>query len=139
MAETTRIANWAAVPAGTTATRQFAGRSVTGNRAWNRGQVTNFLRFEENLTVTAAGTVPVAEIIVMFDNNMSPAEGFETEPDGKTHNAIDTLADQPGYSSLWNHSVGDNANFATVTDYPSALRNVMAANVGVDVNCPEVR
>lgn len=136
---TTRVANWPVVPAGTTATRQFLGRSVTGNRVWNGGEISHTLRFEEDLTLTPGGMVPVAEIIVMFENNMSPAEGFATEPSGKTHNAIDTLAGEPGYSSLWNHSVGNRANFAAVRDYPTALANVMAANVGVDVNCPEVR
>ena len=105
----------------------------------NGGDVSHFLRFEENLTITPGGNVPVAQIVVIFENNMSPAAGFATEADGMTHNAIDTTADQPGYSSLWNHSVGDKANFAAVHDYPSALANVMAANVGVDVNCPEVR
>ena len=137
--ETTRIANWAVVPAGTMARRTFEGRAVTGARAWNKGEVSTLLRFEEDLTVTAAGTVPVAQIVVIFENNMSPAAGFAMEADGMTHNAIDTTADQPGYSSLWNHSVGNKANFAAVHDYPSALANVMAANVGVDVNCPEVR
>jgi hypothetical protein len=83
--------------------------------------------------------VPVAQIIVMFANNADPSKGFSTNPDGSTRNAIDTLADDQGYSSLWNHSVGNNANFAAIVDYPSALENVMAADVGVDVNCPEVR
>ena len=97
------------------------------------------MRFEENLTVKADGTVPTAEIIVIFDNNMDPSRGFATQADGMTHNAIDTLAGGPAYSSLWNHSVGNKANFGNVIDFPSALANVMAANVGVDVNCPEVK
>ncbi|MBA3821866.1 MAG: hypothetical protein H0X17_23485 [Deltaproteobacteria bacterium] len=136
---TTRIANWAAVPAGSTATKRFDGEVVTGHRSWFEGQVVHQMRFEENLTVTADGTVPTAEIIVIFDNNMNPSNGFATQADGMTHNAIDTLAGGPGYSSLWNHSVGNKENFASVVDFTSALANVMAANVGVDVNCPEVR
>lgn len=137
--ETTRIANWAVVPAGTKAALKFRGQTVTGNRAWVRGMIAPFLRFEENLVVRANGSVPVAEIIVMFDNNMDPSEGFELDANGRTHNAINTLATDAGYSSLWNHSVGNNANFAAVTDFATAFGNVMAANVGVDVNCPEVR
>ncbi|MBA2539781.1 MAG: hypothetical protein H0V17_09120 [Deltaproteobacteria bacterium] len=136
--QTTTIANWAIVPAGSTADRAFRGNVVTGNRAWVDGEVAHFLRFEENLEITDAGTVPVAEIIVIFDNNMNPSEGFATEADGHTHNAIDTVATDPGYSSLWNHSVGNKANFAAVTDFQTAFDNVMAADVGVDVNCPEV-
>jgi hypothetical protein len=137
--ETTRIANWATVPAGSTAVKKFAGQVVTGQRSWFNGQVVHQMRFEENLTVKANGQVPTAEIIVIFENNMSPAAGFAKDASGMTHNAIDTLAGGPTYSSLWNHSVGNKANFNTVVDYPSALANVMAANVGVDVNCPEVR
>jgi len=137
--QTERIANWAVVPAGTTAQLKFRGKTITGNRAWVRGQVAHFLRFEEDLAVGVDGSVPLAEIVVMFANNMSPAEGFELDGDGRTHNAIDKLATDPGYSSLWNHSVGNTANFEAVVDFPSAVDNIMAANVGVDVNCPEVR
>ncbi len=139
LTETTRIANWAAVPAGTKATKKFNGQTVTGYRSWLDGMVVPQLRFEENLFATSAGMVPTADIIVMFANNMNPSNGFSTNPDGSTRNAIDTLAGSVGYSSLWNHSVGNNANFASIVDFPSALANVMAANVGVDVNCPEVR
>jgi hypothetical protein len=137
--ETTRIVNWPAVPAGSTATKKFIDREVTGHRAWFEGQVVPQMRFEEDLVVTADGTVPVAEIIVIFDNNMDPSNGFAVDANGMTHNAIDTLAGAPTYSSLWNHSVGNKANFDSVVDYPTALANVMAADVGVDVNCPEVR
>jgi hypothetical protein len=136
---TSRIANRPAVPAGSTATKKFIAQPVTGARSWLDGSVVHQMRFEENLAVTEDGTVPVAEIIVMFANNTDPSQGFSTNPDGSTRNAIDTLADDPGYSSLWNHSVGNNANFASVVDYATAFANVMAADVGVDVNCPEVR
>jgi hypothetical protein len=136
--ETARIANWVSVPAGSTAVKKFNGQVVTGQRAWKDGEVVHQMRFEENLTVTDTGTVPTAEIIVMFDNNMDPSAGFAHELDGSTRNAIDTRASDPGYSSLWNHSVGNKANFTQVTDFATAFDNVMAANVGVDVNCPEV-
>jgi hypothetical protein len=135
---TTKIANWAIVPAGSTADRAFRGKDVTGNRAWVNGEVAHFLRFEEDLQISDAGTVPVAEIIVIFDNNADPSEGFATEADGHTHNAIDTVATDAGYSSLWNHSVGNKANFGAVRDFQTAYDNIMAPNVGVDVNCPEV-
>lgn len=136
--ETNRIANWAAVPAGSKATKRFAGQVVTGHRSWFQGQVVHQMRFEENLTVKADGTVPTAEIIVIFDNDMDPGAGFAKDSTGMTHNAIDTLAGPAPYSSLWNHSVGGKANFASVRDFSTALANVKAANVGVDVNCPEV-
>ena len=137
--ETTRIVNWAAVPAGSKATKKFLGKTVTGHRSWLDGSIVHQLRFDEDLVVTAGGTVPTAEIIVMFANNMDPSAGFSSEPDGTTHNAVDTLAGSPAYSSLWNHSVGNNVNFDNIIDYASALANVMAKDVGVDVNCPEVK
>jgi hypothetical protein len=136
---TTRIANWAVVPNGSKAALKFRGKTVTGNRAWVRGQVANFLRFEEDLAARSDGSVPVAEIIVMFDNNMDPSAGFAVDADGITRNAINRVATDPGYSSLWNHSVGNKANFASIVDFQTAFDNIMAPNVGVDVNCPEVR
>jgi hypothetical protein len=136
--ETSRIANWVSVPAGSTATKRFDGRVVTGFRAWHDGEIVPQLRFEEELVATTAGEVPTAEIIVIFDNNTDPSAGFAHDADGRTHNAIDTVAGPPPYSSLWNHSVGDKANYAQVLGYASALANMMA-DVGVDVNCPEVQ
>jgi hypothetical protein len=142
MTMTTKIANWSAVPRGTVATKKFHGRTITGHRVWVKGEVANILLFEsatqDTLLVTGASEVPTSPIIVIFHDNASPAQGFEAESSGKTHNAIATLPGDPDYSSLWDHSVGDKAGFTSVTNYATALSNVMAANVGVDVNCPVI-
>ncbi len=141
MTPTTKIVNWSAVPKGTIATKKFHGRSIA-NRVWVKGQVASVLEFEtptmDTLALADGGKVPVSPIIVIFHNNMSPAAGFEAEAGGKTHNVIATLPGQDGYSSLWNHSVGALAGFAGVHDYTSAVANIMAADVGVDVNCPVI-
>lgn len=140
---TDRVENWSAIPRGSTATKRFHGRRITGERVWVRGQVADILLFESGaggdaLTLSGEGLVPTSPIIVIFANDMSPAAGFATEPDGRTHNAIASLPGQGAYSSLWAHSVGALAGFASVVDFASASANIAVANIPVDVNCPVV-
>lgn len=136
-AETTRIENWAMVPKGSIATRTFLGARVDGERAWLAGEVASLLIFERDLEITSEGTVPTSGIVVIFKNDESPAEGFEAEADGQTHNALETLPGDAGYSSLWAHQRGGLAGFDDVTDFASALANV-AGPLPVNVNCPVV-
>lgn len=132
---TERIANWSLVPAGSIATKRFEGARVDGYRAWYRGEVAHYLKFDENLSGTTI--VPSSPIIVIFANDMSPAGGFAAEPDGQTHNVVATLPGDPGYSSYWSHSVGKLAGFDGVSDFASASANGAMA-VPVIVNCPVV-
>lgn len=136
MTETTRIANWSVVPMGTMAAKKFAGAAVTGYRAWHDDTVAHYLQFDTEL-VANAGAVPSSGIIVIFADDMSPAMGFAAEPDGQTHNALETLPGDPGYSSYWSHSRGALAGFDGVTDFATATANI-AGPLPVIVNCPVV-
>jgi len=137
---TTRIENWALVPKGTTATRNFDGVPTAGYRAWHDGRVAHLLRFDSALALTSGGAVPQSTVIVIFENGTSPAEGFATEPDGvQTHNVVETLPGvHPKYSSLWIHRSGDPLGFDGVTDFASAEANAIMVLAGVLVNCPVV-
>lgn len=138
VASTKTIANWAVVPKGTTANLKFAGKAITGARAWEKHQVASLLTFEDGLVPMSDGTVPTADIVVIFKNGMSPADGFATEPGTEqTHNAVNLLPGQPGYSSYWDHDAGKLTGFATVKDFPTAKANVDMA-IPVIVNCPVV-
>lgn len=134
--ETARIENWAVVPRGTTAKRKFPGSSPVGYRAWMNDEIAHYLRFDTNLELSG-DKVPTSPIIVIFKNDMSPAEGFLTDDDGKTHNVVATLPGQPGYSSYWDHSVGKASGFDDVKDLKTALANVRD-KAPVIVNCPIV-
>ena len=133
---TDRIGNWALVPAGSSANRRFAGEPVDGFTAWLDGEVVHFLHFDRALPISSGGATPLSTVIVIFADGMSPAEGFANDM-GQTHNVVETLPGDPGYSSLWQHRMGDLAGFDTVTDFASAEANV-AAQLSVRVNCPVV-
>jgi hypothetical protein len=136
--QTSRIANWAVVPSGTTATGKFNGQAVSGHRAWYKKQVAPYLLFDTQLQLTADGKVPDSPIVVIFANGKDPSMGFKADANGQTHNALATLPGQPTYSSLWIHNVqGNPAGFDGVTDFASALKN-QSGPLGVSVNCPVV-
>lgn len=134
---TTRVENFSVVPKGTTASLKFKGRVMTGHRAWYREQVAHFLLIDDDLTLAADGSVPTSPIHVIFKNDMSPAMGFAAESDGQTHNIVATLPGQPGYSSYWDHTVGNLSGFDTVKTLVAAQANVKA-KAPVIVNCPVV-
>jgi hypothetical protein len=134
---THKIANWAIVPKGTTATLKFNGKTVTGYRAWYKHQVADYLLFDTDLPEPSGKAVPTSGIIVIFTDGMSPAKGFAAEPDGQTHNALQTLPGQMGYSSYWSHMMGKLSGFDSVKDYPTAQANV-SGPLPVLVNCPVV-
>jgi hypothetical protein len=131
------IANWAFVPKGTVATATFAGAPTSGYTAWYKSQVAYYLLFDTTL-VDQGGAVPGDQIIVIFADGKDPTQGFEAEADGQTHNALQFLPGQTGYSSYWFHQQGHLSGFASVTNYATALANVSGALPGVNVNCPVV-
>jgi hypothetical protein len=136
---TNRVANWAVVPAGTKAEMSFQGQPVSGYRAWYKGQVAPYLRFDTNLTASADGKVPTSPIVVVFKNGMNPGMGFQTETSGQTHNVVATLPGEEGYSSLWLHSFqGKLEGFDSVYDFASATANRGADLPNILVNCPVV-
>jgi hypothetical protein len=133
-----RVANWAAVPAGTTADRTFDGEPVSGFRAWRNGEIVHFLNFDRQLVIGDDGNAPASNISVIFADGMSPAEGFATEADGQqTHNVFETLPGDDGYSSLWAHQVGRLDGFDTVTNWATANANFQE-KLDIAVNCPIV-
>jgi hypothetical protein len=137
MTETTRIENWSMVPKGTMAAKKFAGNAVTGHRAWFKDQVAHFMLFDTELEVTDADTVPTSGIIVIFANDMNPDMGFAHDGTGQTHNSLETVPGDPGYSSYWDHSMGSLTGFDGVTDFASATANI-SGKLPVIVNCPVV-
>jgi hypothetical protein len=135
---TDQVQNWALVPAGTTASRRFAGAPVAGTRAWLDGEVASLLVFEQDRVLTVGATVPLSNVIVIFEDGMSPAEGFATESDGvQTHNVVETVPGDPNYSSLWQHQVGARDGFDEVVDFATATANVTEL-LNIFVNCPVV-
>ncbi len=133
-----RIANWAAVPAGTTAELKFSGDPVSGFRAWRGGEVVHFLNFDRDLLAGGDGNPPASNVSVIFADGMTPAEGFATETDSpQTHNVVQTLPGEEDYSSLWAHQVGRLDGFAGVKDWPSATANFQQ-KLTIAVNCPVV-
>ena len=133
--ETDRIENWVIVPDGTTAAGKFKGKAIATELAWVGGDVAHALTFEKNLVADSDGTVPTSGIVVIFANDTDPTGGFAVDDNGRTHNALETLADDAAYSSLWFHQRGGLDGFDDVTDYATALDNV-AGELPVSVNCP---
>lgn len=143
METTTRLVNGPIVPRGSTAKRRLGGESAELQRGWYRGQVVFYFTFEERaLKVTPSGGVPVSPIHVTFNINPDqpgggPPSGFVTEPGSQqTHNIVQTVPSDEGYSPLWLVNVYDNADFPRVRDLPSSTRAKVLATGVATVNCP---
>lgn len=142
---TPKLVNCPIVPRGSTARARLHGESAELQRGWYRGQVIYYFTFEErDLRATPAGAVPLSPIYVTFTLNPDkpgggPPSGFVTERGSQqTHNVVQTVPSDAGYSPLWIVNVYDNADFAKVKDLPSALgAKVLASGVAL-VNCPVV-
>ena len=106
----------------------------------------NFTEKQLTATPPPAGhpEVPIADILVTFNINPDqpnggPPSGFMTEPGTlQTHNVVDTLPSDPGYSPLWDVDVYDNASFASVHDLASAQAAPLLGTGVALVNCPVV-
>jgi hypothetical protein len=141
---TTALVNRPIVPEGSTAVRRLHGNSPELERGWYGGQIVYYFRFEESTLEATSGMVPVSPIYVTFAVNPGrpaggPASGFRTESgSARTHNVVQTVPSDAGYSPLWFVSVYDNADFDQVDDLASVLRaNILASGVAF-VNCPIV-
>ncbi len=140
---TDMLVNCPIVPAGSTASLRHGGGSSDLVQGWYKGQVVNYFTFEEK-ALTTTGNVPVSPIYVTF--NIAPGEpgggpgsGFVTEEGtAQTHNVLQTIPSDAGYSPLWFVNVYDNADFPNVSDLESArAANILAGGVA-NVNCPVV-
>ena len=140
------IMNGPVTPPGSTASRGVL-RPPTPERAWYRGQVAHYMRFEDNLvpstTTSGEPRVPVAYIFVSFSINPGepgggPPSGFLTEPGtDQTHNVLQALPGESGYSPLWMVIPYDNTAFDTVMDVTSAEAAPLVQGVETPyVNCP---
>lgn len=146
---TNMIVNCPIVPEGSTANLRYAGEDNGLVRGWYKDQVVFYFNFVEKALIveppaTGHPNVPIAEILVSFNINPDqpgggPPSGFMTEEGtDQTHNVIDTLPEDPGYSPYWDVDVYDNADFDNVMDWQSAsMANILARGVAL-VNCPVV-
>lgn len=145
--ETDEVANHPVVPAGSTADVRIDGGDASLRRAWYRGQIAPYFRFAESQVELVSvgifeGQVPLSYIYVMF--NINPGEaggglpsGFRVEPGtDHTHNVLETVPGDPGYSPLWMVNVLDTADFDSVVDLDGAKAATLLATPPGEVNCP---
>lgn len=147
---TNMIVNCPIVPDGSTASLRYNNNEDTGlTRGWYKDQIVYYFNFvERELTVDlpAEGhpNVPLAEIRVTFNINPDqpgggPPSGFMTEEGtDQTHNVVDSLPTDMGYSPFWDVDIYDNADFDNVSDWQSALNANLLAEGAALVNCPIV-
>jgi len=147
---TNMIVNCPVVPEGSSAELRFRQTENNGLiRGWYRGQVVYYFSFEEkqltvNLPAEGHPEVPVSEIRVSFNVNPDepgggPPSGFKTEGESsQTHNVLQTLPENSGYSPLWDVDIYDNADFSQVFDWVTALQANLLAEGAALVNCPVV-
>jgi hypothetical protein len=145
MTMTTTIVNCPIVPDGSTATLRMDGGDAGLVRGWYRGQVVEYFTFNETaLMTTSNNTIPLSPIYVCFNINPGqtgggPESGFKMESGSpQTHNAVATIPGDATYSPYWNVNVYDNADFNSVSDYPSAQGATTLAIGVATVNCPIV-
>jgi hypothetical protein len=142
---TNMLVNCPIVPEGSTARLRAGGESAGLHRGWYRSQVVFYFTFEEKaLTTTPQSAVPVSPIFVTFNINPDqpdggPSSGFVTEDGGsQTHNVVQTIPSDDGYSPLWLVNVYDNADFANVRSIQDVGRAMVLAGGVATVNCPIV-
>lgn len=145
METTNSLVNCPIVPVGSTARLRLRKESPALQRGWYRGQVVNYFTFEEKSLITArAGSVPLSPIYVTFNVNPDqpgggPASGFVTESGTRqTHNVLQTIPADAGYSPLWLVNVYDNSDFQKVKDLATVGAAKILGPAVATVNCPVV-
>jgi hypothetical protein len=141
---TNMIVNCPVVPAGSTASKRSGGGSTALTQGWYRDQIVNYFTFDEAmLTASSGASVPVSAIYVTFNVNPNkpnggPASGFMTETGSmQTHNVVQTIPGQAGYSPLWGVRIYDDTDFSSVMNLKTAEAATNLA-AGPLVNCPIV-
>lgn len=148
--KTNMIVNCPVVPEGSTANLRFKASESKGLvRGWYKDKVVFYFTFAEkdiivNPPATGHPEVPLAEILVSFNINPGeagggPPSGFKTEPGlVQTHNVVDTVPSDAGYSPLWDVDIYDNQDFNSVMDWQTAtMANILVQGAAI-VNCPVV-
>jgi hypothetical protein len=147
MERTPMIVNCPVVPAGSTAKLRYTSEPAGLVRGWYKDKVVSYFSFSERpLTATSDGGVPIAGIFVTFNLNpdgsnpaSGPASGFRTEEGTmQTHNVVEALPEDSGYSPLWDVNIYDNGAFAGVSNLPTAMSAPVVAMNAALVNCPIV-
>lgn len=142
--ETDTIVNCPVVPDGSTASMRHGDGSADLVEGWYRGQVVSYFQFIEASLSPRDGQVPLSPIYVAFNTNPGQegggaASGFVTEEGGdRTHNVVQTLPGDTGYSPLWSVNPYDNGDFNAVGDLDSATDADVLARGVANVNCPVV-
>jgi hypothetical protein len=143
---TNTLVNCPVVPEGSTASMRYKSTESDGLvMGWYKGKVVFYFSFfEKDLTTMNGSQIPLSDILVTFNINPDqtgggPPSGFMTEMGSmQTHNIVQTTPEDAGYSPLWDVDVYDNADFANVMDWSSAMNsNILATGVAT-VNCPIV-
>ncbi len=128
------------VPHGSTAARRVSDDGDGAREwAWIDGEVVEYLSFAEAPIPVLGEFVPYSLIFVCFDvpptPEGEPQSGFCAQPDGRTHNVLETIPGDALYSPLWDVRVYDPTQFDTVLDLPAAREAAPVANLAT-VNCP---
>jgi len=143
---TNTLVNCPVVPEGSTANMRYTSSESNGLvKGWYNGKVVFYFSFfEKDLATTNGSEIPLADILVTFNINPGetgggPPSGFMTEMGTmQTHNVVAAIPEDDGYSPLWDVDVYDNADFANVMNWTSAMNsNILATGVAT-VNCPIV-
>lgn len=141
MEQTNTLVNCPVVPEGSTAMHRIGGGGTAPVRGWYKDQVVYYFSFEEDmLSTNGSGNVPTSPIYVTFNVNPpegGPPTGFVTESGtDQTHNVLGSLPGDLGYSPLWSVFVFDNADFADVMNFTTAVSSTVLASDVMTVNCP---
>lgn len=143
--KTDKIVNYPVVPDRSVARIRHGGGSNQLQSGWYRGQVVKYFAFDETaLSGGGTDTVPVSPIYVTFNVNPDqpnggPGSGFRMEAGSKqTHNVVQTVPGDAGYSPLWLVNVYDNADWPNVRDLNTVLAAKILAPAVATVNCPIV-
>jgi hypothetical protein len=138
------LVNCPIVPGGSTADLRLGGEDPGLVQGWAAGEIVHYFNFgEAPLSVTAQDEVPTSAIYVTFNVNPDqpgggPPSGFMVEGGTwQTHNVLEKLPGDVGYSPLWAVFPYDNASFGTVVDLATA-QAATSFGFAALVNCPVV-
>jgi hypothetical protein len=142
MERTEALLNMPVVPDRSRARVRFGGGQHELQRAWYRGQVADYLLFDEAPLSVAGDEVPVSPIYDGFTVNPGEPNGgteFRTEPNTmQTHNIVASIPGDNDYSPLWLRVVYDAADWGSVTNLQAAQNAKVIPAETLLINCPIV-
>jgi hypothetical protein len=142
MEKTETLLNMPVVPDRSRARVHFGGGQQELQRAWYRGQVAEYLLFDEAPLSVAGDEVPISPIYDGFTVNPGQPNGgseFRTEPNTmQTHNIVASIPGDNDYSPLWLRVVYDAAEWPSVTNLQAAQKAKVIPAETLLINCPIV-